>query len=275
MKFCITFFPSRAFILARLDYYFQKVALYGASNLRHSTIIAYKRSEIIMRERVFLFPFRFHVKKKKTKRSQSFHKISLISYIRAVAPTVSIPIILGQFPGAKINYDEFNRTTVFSLSSPTLFLFATPSAYAGYMNANSPRVGYYACTLSSLCGAALLFLVGWGRQPASPLLPGPRLSSLGVVPPPPPCACPPPPRPRLPKSQSLHVPLDVEDNIPRERDYMAERMHEPDHYCHPQFHAPLRPSKSVPEGLGHQDPYRMRPRRHRDITVIEQITTSV
>ncbi|XP_072744845.1 monocarboxylate transporter 4 [Anoplolepis gracilipes] len=143
----------------------------------------------------------------------------------------------------------------------------------GYMNANSPRVGYYACTLSSLCGAALLFLVGWGRQPASPLLPGPRFSSLGDVPPPLPCACPPPPRPRLPKSQSLHVPLDVEDGM-REREYV-ERMHEPDHYCHPQFHAPLRPSKSVPEGLGHQDPYRMRPRRHRDITVIEQITTSV
>ncbi|XP_070156110.1 monocarboxylate transporter 4 [Polyergus mexicanus] len=147
----------------------------------------------------------------------------------------------------------------------------------GYMNANSPRVGYYACTLSSLCGAALLFLVGWGRQPASPLLPGPRLSSLGfgVVPPPPPCACPPPPRPRLPKSQSLHVPLDVVEDGMRERDYV-ERMHEAtDHYCHPQFHAPLRPSKSVPEGLGHQDPYRIRPRRHRDITVIEQITTSV
>ncbi|XP_050459539.1 monocarboxylate transporter 4-like [Cataglyphis hispanica] len=145
----------------------------------------------------------------------------------------------------------------------------------GYMNANSPRVGYYACTLSSLCGAALLFLVGWGRQPASPLLPGPRLSSLGYGVVPPPCACPPPPRPRLPKSQSLHVPLDVVEDGMRERDYV-ERMHETtDHYCHPQFHAPLRPSKSVPEGLGHQDPYRIRPRRHRDITVIEQITTSV
>ncbi|XP_012059826.1 PREDICTED: monocarboxylate transporter 4-like [Atta cephalotes] len=149
----------------------------------------------------------------------------------------------------------------------------------GYMNASSPRVGYYACTLSSLCGAALLFLVGWGRQPASPVLPGPRLSSLGIVPPLPPCACPPPPRPRLPKSQSLHVPLDVEDGM-REREFV-ERVHHDhhhpivDHYCHPQFHTPLRPSKSVPEGLGHQDPYRTRPRRHRDITVIEQITTSV
>ncbi|KAG5322528.1 MOT10 protein, partial [Pseudoatta argentina] len=149
----------------------------------------------------------------------------------------------------------------------------------GYMNASSPRVGYYACTLSSLCGAALLFLVGWGRQPVSPVLPGPRLSSLGIVPPPPPCACPPPPRPRLPKSQSLHVPLDVEDGM-REREFV-ERVHHDhhhpivDHYCHPQFHTPLRPSKSVPEGLGHQDPYRTRPQRHRDITVIEQITTSV
>ncbi|XP_011868794.1 PREDICTED: monocarboxylate transporter 4-like [Vollenhovia emeryi] len=148
----------------------------------------------------------------------------------------------------------------------------------GYMNASSPRVGYYACTLSSLCGAALLFLVGWGRQPASQILPGPHLSSLGIVPPPPPCVCPPPPRPRLPKSQSLHVPLDVEDHIGmRERDFV-ERVHDHpivDHYCHPQFHVPLRPSKSVPEGLGQQDPYRTRPRRHRDITVIEQITTSV
>ncbi|KAL2731999.1 monocarboxylate transporter 10-like isoform X1 [Vespula squamosa] len=143
----------------------------------------------------------------------------------------------------------------------------------GYMNANSPRVGYYACTLSSLCGAALLFLVGWGRQPTSPVLPGPRLSSLGAVPPP--CACPPPPRPRLPKSQSLHVPLDVEDNV-HERE--SESIHTAEHYYQPQFHAPLRPSKSVPEGLSHPhqpDPYRTRPRRYRDVTVIEQITTSV
>ncbi|KAH0952355.1 hypothetical protein HN011_006916 [Eciton burchellii] len=145
----------------------------------------------------------------------------------------------------------------------------------GYMNASSPRVGYYACTLSSLCGAALLFLVGWGRQPASPILPGPRLAGLAGVAMPPaplPCACPPPPRPRLPKSHSLHVPLDTEDADVRE---FAERLHDTEHYYRPQFHAPLRPSKSVPEGLSHQDPYRTRPRRHRDITVIEQITTSV
>ncbi|CAK9809427.1 Monocarboxylate transporter 10 [Anthophora plagiata] len=138
----------------------------------------------------------------------------------------------------------------------------------GYMNTNNSRVGYYACTLSSLCGAALLFLVGWGRQPASPLLPGSHLSNVTI---PPPCACPPPPRPRLPKSQSLHVPLDEE--ILRERE--VERMHTAEHYYQPQFYGPLRPSKSVPEGLSHQDSYRNRPRRHRDVTVIEQITTSV
>lgn len=139
----------------------------------------------------------------------------------------------------------------------------------GYMNANSSRVGYYACTLSSLCGAALLFLVGWGRQPSSPLLPGSHLSNVTI---PPPCACPPPPRPRLPKSQSLHVPLDVEESL---RDREIERMHTAEHYYQPQFYGPLRPSKSVPEGLSHQDSYRGRPRRHRDVTVIEQITTSV
>ncbi|KOC67144.1 hypothetical protein WH47_11801, partial [Habropoda laboriosa] len=141
-------------------------------------------------------------------------------------------------------------------------------AITGYMNGNSSRVGYYACTLSSLCGAALLFLVGWGRQPASPLLPGSHLSNVTI---PPPCACPPPPRPRLPKSQSLHVPLDEETIRSRE----AERMHTTEHYYQPQFYGPLRPSKSVPEGLSHQDSYRSRPRRHRDVTVIEQITTSV
>ncbi|CAD1478263.1 unnamed protein product, partial [Heterotrigona itama] len=119
----------------------------------------------------------------------------------------------------------------------------------GYMNANSSRVGYYACTLSSLCGAALLFLVGWGRQPASPFLSAPNLSNVSI---PPPCACPPPPRPRLPKSQSLHVPLDVplEESL-RERE--MERMHTAEHYYQPQFYGPLRPSKSVPEGLSHQD----------------------
>ncbi|KZC11886.1 Monocarboxylate transporter 14 [Dufourea novaeangliae] len=140
----------------------------------------------------------------------------------------------------------------------------------GYMNAYIPRVGYYACTLSSLCGAALLFLVGSGQQPSSPILPDSHLSTTAV---PPPRTYPPPPRPRLPKSQSLHVPLDIDENL-RERD--MDRMHTAENYYQPQFYGPpLRPSKSVPEGLSHQNSYRNRPRRHRDVTVIEQITTSV
>ncbi|XP_012278934.1 monocarboxylate transporter 2 [Orussus abietinus] len=141
----------------------------------------------------------------------------------------------------------------------------------GYINASSPRVGYYASTLSPLCGAALLFLVGWGRQPTSPMIIGSQPSNIGHVPPP--CACPPPPRSRLPKSQSLHVPLDVNHEPFQERE--AERLRSREQFCQPQFHTPLRPSKSVPEGLGHQDAYRGRRGRHRDITVIEQITTSV
>ncbi|XP_066597732.1 monocarboxylate transporter 4-like [Prorops nasuta] len=161
----------------------------------------------------------------------------------------------------------------------------------GYMNASSPRVGYYACTLSSLCGAALLFLVGWGRQPAgSPLLAGSRLSNMGLLGTPignSSCSCP-PPRPRLPKSQSLHIPLDRDvdieldfnqqpsrdPRIPTAESCYHQHAHIHPHQCS-QFSTPLRPSKSVPEGLGHRESFRTRPKRHRDITVIEQMTTSV
>lgn len=168
----------------------------------------------------------------------------------------------------------FCMSLLYMESNAELF---SSSCFEGYINARSPRVGYYACTLSSLCGAALLFLVGWGRQPTSPILGGSRLSHVGPLPPP--CACPPPPRPRLPKSQSLHVPLDVEQEM---REQEVERhLRSTEHYYQPTSyyqHAPLRPSKSVPEGLGHQDSFRSnstRPRRYRDVTVIEQITTSV
>lgn len=160
---------------------------------------------------------------------------------------------------------------------------------SGYMNQSIPRVGYYACTLSSLCGAGLLFLVGWGRQPSSPVLRASQLSHVSQQLPPP-CACPPPPRQRLPKSQSLHVPLDIEQEIIRDQPQttlhpqyheMPEHncIHSSDHYCQSlpyHHHTTLRPSKSVPEGLhGNHDTYRPRPRRYRDVTVIEQITTSV
>ncbi|XP_058799155.1 monocarboxylate transporter 10 isoform X2 [Phymastichus coffea] len=200
----------------------------------------------------------------------------------------------------------------------------------GYMNASSPRVGYYACTLSSLCGAALLFLVGWARRnPCSPIVgaaasaaaasaaaggAGGSLASMPV------CACSaanvtPVARTltRLPKSQSLHIPLS------RPETPLHHGLH-PGHldgfhrnsfygYPHRHFHeqqlgticggclppqGPLRPSKSVPEGLAQPYHYQFdpqqqshhqlhpelvqrarTPRRSRDVTVIEQITTSV
>ncbi|XP_034950849.1 monocarboxylate transporter 4-like [Chelonus insularis] len=153
----------------------------------------------------------------------------------------------------------------------------------GYMNESAPRIGYYACTLSSLCGAALLFLVGWGRQPSSPILRGSQLSHLSQ-PFPTPCHCPPPPRMRLPKSQSLHTPLDAEQDVRPHQHHQhlpepTERVcpHSMEHYCHSgPYHTTLRSSKSVPEGLSYQEgTYRPRPRRYRDVTVIEQITTSV
>lgn len=139
------------------------------------------------------------------------------------------------------------------------------------MNASHPRVGYYACTLSSLCGAALLSLVGWGRYPTSPLLKNPLLSSTATIQPV--CICQ-MPRPRMHKSRSIHVPLDL-NQLPNEG---TERCSS-HRYCYtPHFHhhTTLRPSKSVPEGLGHShEHYHSRPQRHCDVTVIEQMTTSV
>ena len=115
---------------------------------------------------------------------------------------------------------HIKRTQVYNYNK--VYILST-----GYMNASSPRVGYYACTLSSLCGAALLFLVGWGRRnPCSPVIAAAAAAaaaaggggggSLGSVP----CACSAGMGPmtpvartltRLPKSQSLHIPLNRSD----------------------------------------------------------------
>ncbi|XP_078045436.1 uncharacterized protein LOC144474467 [Augochlora pura] len=189
----------------------------------------------------------------------------------------ALPILLG-VPLTELAKTKTGRTSPKKTLCPTLQLKegdqlpTLSSSLPGYMNAYIPRVGYYACMLSSLCGAALLFLVGSGQQPASPtVMPDAHLSASAV---PPLRTCPPPPRPRLPKSQSLHVPLNIDESL-RDRD-MSERIHHnTEHYYQPQFYGPIRPSKSVPEGLSHQDSYRSRPRRHRDVTVIEQITTCV
>lgn len=79
------------------------------------------------------------------------------------------------------------------------------------MNAGSPRIGYYVCTLSSLSGAALLFLVGWGRRnPCMTPIPGisPNCpcslaaTALGVR-----------TYPRISKTQSLHIPLNRSESV--------------------------------------------------------------
>ncbi|XP_011495152.1 PREDICTED: uncharacterized protein LOC105360075 [Ceratosolen solmsi marchali] len=94
-------------------------------------------------------------------------------------------------------------------------LFGVP--LTGYINSKNPKIGYYACSLSSLCGAALLFLVGSNRRKAcSPVIfTATRSRSLGSLS----CACPTiNMKPvaynisRLVKSQSLHIPLIRDEN---------------------------------------------------------------
>ncbi|XP_049948298.1 monocarboxylate transporter 12-like [Schistocerca serialis cubense] len=119
----------------------------------------------------------------------------------------------------------------------------------GYINQSHPKAGYYFSLLATLLGAVLLFLVGGGSgggnggagacsdwEDGPPPLPlPPPVSTPATV-----CG-----RPRLHKSISFATPLD----LPMTDEYWR----------------PVRPCRSVPEGLG----------RHQPITVVEQITTSV
>ncbi|XP_049855486.1 monocarboxylate transporter 12-like, partial [Schistocerca gregaria] len=119
----------------------------------------------------------------------------------------------------------------------------------GYINQSHPKAGYYFSLLATLLGAVLLFLVGGGSgggnggagacsdwEDGPPPLPlPPPVSAPATV-----CG-----RPRLHKSISFATPLD----LPMTDEYWR----------------PVRPCRSVPEGLG----------RHQPITVVEQITTSV
>lgn len=162
----------------------------------------------------------------------------------------------------------------------------------GYINQQAPRAGFYFSTAATLAGAFLLFFVGYSkREPEPP--PGPPAPTISEACP---CATPPPrcepawcacsaggataycawPGPRcgarLPKSLSYATPLD------RACCYGA---HCPACCRHA---APLRPSRSVPEGLAARAapaPTLTRagschatcPRREHHL--IEQITTSV
>lgn len=107
------------------------------------------------------------------------------------------------------------------------FFFNPP----GYLNEASPRVGYYLCSLSSLVGAALLFLVGWNRRnPCSPVITATTAGTGGVGDGSLICSCAALTTTpvalqhdmqtpimnntlnRLPKSQSLHIPFNRQEH---------------------------------------------------------------
>lgn len=91
------------------------------------------------------------------------------------------------------------------------------------MNAGSPRIGYYVCTLSSLSGAALLFLVGWGRR-------NPCITPIPGISPTCPCSLAATASgvrtyPRISKTQSLHIPLSRPESV-------IQQHHDPDNDVH-------------------------------------------
>jgi hypothetical protein len=132
------------------------------------------------------------------------------------------------------------------------------SISAGYINQNHPKAGYYFSFLSTMVGAALLFLVGCPKRPRVPTDVAPCS-----------CASVSPARPQLPKSISFATTLDLPLGCISEEPL-------PDSLMLGYDFRPLRPSKSVPEGLGtRHEWYQYRRPAVRQVTVIEQMTTSV
>lgn len=162
----------------------------------------------------------------------------------------------------------------------------------GYINQQAPRAGFYFSTAATLAGAVMLFFVGFSKRDPDPPppAPAPTISRPEACP----CGSPPPrcepawcacsaggataycawPGPtcssRLPKSLSYAAPLD---RVCCSAAYP--------HYPECCRRAPLRPSRSVPEGLARRPSTWSRagscraPCRHRERHLIEQITTSV
>lgn len=159
----------------------------------------------------------------------------------------------------------------------------------GYINQQVPRAGFYFSTAATLAGALLLFFVGFSKKDPDPPAPTPAPTISEACP----CVTPPPrcepawcacsaggataycawPGPtcgtRLPKSLSYAAPLDR---------VCCSAAH-----CHDccRQSAPLRPSRSVPEGLATRKTTWNRAGscrtgcRRREHQLIEQITTSV
>lgn len=157
----------------------------------------------------------------------------------------------------------------------------------GYINQQAPRAGFYFSTAATLAGALLLFFVGFSKREPDPPLPAPAPTIVEPCPcvTPPPrcdaawCACsvggttaycawPSTATTRLPKSLSYATPLDR----------CCPATHCPECCRKP---APLRPSRSVPEGLARRGSTwsrgscRAHSCRRREHHLIEQITTSV
>lgn len=159
----------------------------------------------------------------------------------------------------------------------------------GYINQQVPRAGFYFSSAATLAGAMLLFFVGFSKREPEPPPPAPAPTLVESCP----CVTPPPrcepawcacsaggataycawPGPtcgsRLPKSLSYAAPLDRA---------CCSAAQCPDCYRRA---PPLRPSRSVPEGLATRGTMWSRGGscraacRRREHHLIEQITTSV
>ncbi|XP_067011576.2 monocarboxylate transporter 4-like [Anabrus simplex] len=183
---------------------------------------------------------------------------------------------LKMFTMERVRTRHFTRAWSFVQGAEALpVLLGVP--ITGYINESHPKAGYYFSFLSTMVGAALLFLVGTPKRPPPDAVP--VFAPIQEM-----CSCAPPSpgyfhRPRLPKSISFANTLDLpdvplgcisEEGLPD--NYMMEYELYGGHRFH--GHRPLRPSKSVPEGLG--VPHHPWPRQQpRNVTVIEQMTTSV
>nr|CAD7450324.1 unnamed protein product [Timema bartmani] len=180
---------------------------------------------------------------------------------------------LKMFTMERVRARHFTRTWGFVQGAEAIpVLLGVP--ITGYINQSHPKAGYYFSFLSTMLGAALLFFVGCPKRPETPVFSTAPLTGDT-------CSCPPTSpaphlhRPHLPKSISFATTLDLPD--PHLGCISEELHHDMMGYQYlPGFpgQRPLRPSKSVPEGLARHHNWHQR-RPIRQVTVIEQMTTSV
>ncbi|XP_066994725.2 monocarboxylate transporter 4 [Anabrus simplex] len=185
---------------------------------------------------------------------------------------------LKMFTMERVRTRHFTRAWSFVQGAEALpVLLGVP--ITGYINENHPKAGYYFSFLSTMVGAALLFLVGTRKRPPPDPPPIPAFAPIPNM-----CSCVPPSpayfhRPRLHKSISFAHALDLPDVPPgwaNQGVFPCNYVMDYELYGANRngVHRTLRPTKSVPEGIGVED-YTWPRRQPRNVTVIEQITTSV